>query len=64
MVAQVWLTIASVLATFNVHKSKDDTGSEEEMEAAYSAGAFSYPNFKCTISPRSNEAISLIQESN
>ncbi|KAF8657576.1 hypothetical protein AX14_007853 [Amanita brunnescens Koide BX004] len=62
MVAQIWLTIVSVLATFNVHKSKDDTGSEEEMEAAYSDGAFSYPRFKCTISPRSNEAIKLIQE--
>ena len=79
MIAQIWLTIASVLATFNVHKSKDDTGSEE-VEAAYSNGAsrclftfysfsttliamHSYPHFKCTISPRSNEAIELIQES-
>ena len=39
MVAQIWLTIASVLATFDIHKSKDDTGSEEEVEAAYSDGA-------------------------
>lgn len=39
MFTQVWLTIASVLATFNIHKSKDDTGSEEEVEAAYSDGA-------------------------
>lgn len=33
------MTIASVLATFNVHKSKDDTGSDDEVEAAYSDGA-------------------------
>ena len=39
MVTQVWLTIVFVLATFNIHKSKDDTGSEEEVEAAYSDGA-------------------------
>ena len=39
MVAQIWLTIASVLATFNIDKSKDDTGSEEEVEAAYSDAA-------------------------
>ncbi|KAF8741069.1 hypothetical protein AX14_005971 [Amanita brunnescens Koide BX004] len=59
----IWLTIASVLATFDIHKSKDDTGSEEEVEAAYSDGAASYPHFKCTLSPRSKEAIKLIQES-
>ena len=74
------MTIASVLATFNVHKSKDDTGSEEEVEAAYSDGAIRYlfiiisrqlltelnshPNFKCTLSTRSSEAIKVIQESN
>ena len=75
------MTIASVLATFNVHKSKDDTGSEEEVEAAYSsavtrclhtlysfptmliAALNSHPDFKCTLSLRSNEAIKLIQES-
>ena len=39
MVAQIWLTISSVLATFDVHKSKDDTGSEDEVEAAYSNSA-------------------------
>ena len=78
--AQIWLTIASVLATFNIHKSKDDTGSEEEVEAAYSDGASrclpifyffwtmliialnSHPDFKCTVRPRSDEAIKLIQE--
>ena len=78
-VVQVWLTIASVLAAFNIHKSEDDTGSEEEVEAAYSDGVTrclhtlyyfptmlialnSHPDFKCTLSPRSNEAIKLIQE--
>jgi len=60
----VWLTIASALATFNIHKSKDDTGSDEEVEAAYSDGAISHPHFQCALSPRSNEAIRLIQESN
>ena len=81
MVAQIWLTIASVLATFDVHKSKDDTGSEDEVEAAYSNSAIRYlltfcsfltmlialnshPHFECTLSPRSNGTISLIQESN
>ncbi|KAF8733247.1 hypothetical protein AX14_003985 [Amanita brunnescens Koide BX004] len=62
--SMIWLTIASVLATLDIHKSKDDTGSEEEVEAAYSHGTSSHPNFKCTLSPRSNEAIKLIQESN
>ena len=74
------MTIVSVLATFRIHKSKDDTGSEEEVEAAYTDGASrclpafhsfqtklialsSHPDFKCTLSPRSNEAIRLIQES-
>ena len=75
------MTTASVLATFNIHKSKDDTGGEEEVEAAYSNGVTrclhtfysfptmlitalnSHPDFKCTLSPRSNEAIRLIQES-
>jgi hypothetical protein len=36
------LTIVSALATFNIHKSKDDTGSDEEVEAAYSDGAIRY----------------------
>ncbi|KAM6501237.1 Cytochrome P450 [Amanita muscaria] len=61
--SMLWLTFASVLATFNIHKSEGDTGSEEEVEAAYSATAISHPDFKCTLTPRSQEAIRLIHES-
>ena len=33
--AQVWLTFASILATFNIRKAKDDSGKEIAISDEY-----------------------------
>lgn len=38
----VWLAIASVLATFNIAKAKDEAGKEIEIEVKYTDGAIRY----------------------
>ncbi|KDR69728.1 hypothetical protein GALMADRAFT_145141 [Galerina marginata CBS 339.88] len=60
----VWLTIASILATFNIEKVKDQFGNDIEIDEGYEErGLVSHKTpFKCSIKPRSATAIELITE--
>ncbi|KIL55978.1 hypothetical protein M378DRAFT_173116 [Amanita muscaria Koide BX008] len=59
----VWLMMSSVLATFDITKARDGSGNEIDIDAnAYSDGTTSHPlPFKSSITPRSSQAESLIQ---
>ncbi|KAJ7243050.1 cytochrome P450 [Mycena rebaudengoi] len=58
----VWITVASVLASFNISKSVDENGATIEPSGEYTSGLLCYPlPFKCTIVPRSEATKSLIQ---
>ncbi|VDB95386.1 unnamed protein product [Peniophora sp. CBMAI 1063] len=64
--AREWLfiTFASILATYNVSKAVDAKGKEIEPVDDYSATLFSYPApFQCRIEPRSEAARRLIETS-
>ncbi|TFY78585.1 hypothetical protein EWM64_g5427 [Hericium alpestre] len=59
--SSMWITIASILATFNISKAKDENGNEIEPVDSYTSGMVSYPiPFKCEIKPRSTVAEALI----
>ncbi|CAA7264563.1 unnamed protein product [Cyclocybe aegerita] len=59
----LWLMMASVLATFDIMKAKDDLGNEVEVNTEYTDGLISQKKpFKCLFVPRSNQAIHLIEE--
>ncbi|KAJ7224753.1 cytochrome P450 [Mycena rebaudengoi] len=61
--ATVWAAMVSVLATFRIAKAKDLNGNEIDIRPMYSDGAISHPEpFKCSISPRTEAAKKLIQE--
>ncbi|KAJ7761536.1 cytochrome P450 [Mycena maculata] len=58
----VWLTIVSVLSTFNIAKAKDAAGNEIDIDPVYSDGFVSHPHaFQCSIAPRSETAKSLVE---
>ncbi|KIJ97388.1 hypothetical protein K443DRAFT_681535 [Laccaria amethystina LaAM-08-1] len=57
----LWLVAASMLATFDITKGLDESGNEVEPRLEYATGIVMRPvPFKCTIKPRSKEAIDLI----
>jgi len=57
----VWLTIASVLATLNLHKLKDKQGNDISISEDYTSGFFRHPKpFQCSITPRTPYAEKLI----
>ncbi|KAF8997606.1 hypothetical protein BDQ17DRAFT_1177700, partial [Cyathus striatus] len=57
----VWLTIATVLAVFDIQKSKDTHGIKIPVSSEYTDSAISHPEpFKCSIIPRSEAATKLI----
>ncbi|KJA22841.1 hypothetical protein HYPSUDRAFT_66808 [Hypholoma sublateritium FD-334 SS-4] len=62
----MWLTIASILATFTFSKAKDQDGNEIEIKGDfYDSGIITHKNhFQCLILPRSETARRLIQEIN
>ncbi|KAJ7688262.1 cytochrome P450 [Mycena rosella] len=58
----LWITIASILATFNIEKAVDDAGHIIEPRHEYVSGLVSTPlPFQCTIIPRSEGAVALIR---
>ncbi|KIL66933.1 hypothetical protein M378DRAFT_355739 [Amanita muscaria Koide BX008] len=61
----IWLTIASVLATFNISKAKDADGNLVEIDAgtdAFTDSILSGPlPFECSITPRSSLAQTIIR---
>ncbi|KAG6901769.1 hypothetical protein C0995_008111 [Termitomyces sp. Mi166 len=59
--SQVWLVIATTLATFNIRKAKDERGNEITIDGGYTDGLVSHKHpFHCSITPRSEEARKLI----
>jgi len=61
--SSVWITIASVLATFDITKATDENGDIIEPTYEYLSAMVTQPlPFKCSITPRSVEAERLISE--
>ncbi|KIM34671.1 hypothetical protein M413DRAFT_80198 [Hebeloma cylindrosporum] len=63
---QLWLTYASLLATFNIEKAKDDSGRDIPISDEYQEfGFISHKTpFECWITPRSHGHRQLIEEVN
>ncbi|KAJ7483529.1 cytochrome P450 [Mycena latifolia] len=59
--ASLWITIASMLATLDIKKTRDATGKEVEPSYEYFPGLISPPlPFECSITPRSRQAADII----
>ncbi|KAF9559108.1 cytochrome P450 [Agrocybe pediades] len=62
--SSVWLLMASMLATLDISKARDDYGNVVEPDVVYENPIFRIPNpFKCDLRPRSQKSIALIQQS-
>jgi len=60
--SSVWITVASMLATFNIEKAVDEEGKIVEPSYEYFPGVISSPlPFRCSIAPRSRQAMDVIQ---
>ncbi|KAJ7125759.1 cytochrome P450 [Mycena crocata] len=60
--SSVWITVASILATFNITKAIGAEGKEIELSYEYVPGMVCVPApFKCSIKPRSQRAVQLVQ---
>lgn len=61
-ISSLWIAAASILSTFTLGKAVDDEGENIEPSPEYHSAlvCHSHP-FKCTIKPRSEEAVSLIR---
>ncbi|KAL4264719.1 cytochrome P450 family protein [Pleurotus pulmonarius] len=60
----LWISIASILAVFNISKAKDEQGRVIEPDLQWAPGfSRQMVPFKCSITPRSAEAIKLIGDS-
>ncbi|KAJ7835693.1 cytochrome P450 [Mycena leptocephala] len=60
--SSIWITVVSILATFDITKAVDEKGNVVELSYEYLSGVISTPvPFKCTITPRSQETVALIQ---
>ncbi|KAJ7871939.1 cytochrome P450 [Mycena leptocephala] len=60
--SSIWITVVSILATFDITKAVDENGNVIEPSYDYLSGLISTPlPFKCTITPRSQEAVALVQ---
>ncbi|KAG6846974.1 hypothetical protein H0H93_010785 [Arthromyces matolae] len=57
----IWITIASILATFDINKARDADGNIIEPLEKYSSAIVCIPApYKCDIKPRSKQAVALI----
>ncbi|KAJ7229361.1 cytochrome P450, partial [Mycena rebaudengoi] len=60
--SSMWITIASILSTFDITKAVGDDGNMIEPTYEFDTGIASLPSpFKCSITPRSKQATELIQ---
>ncbi|KAJ7167250.1 cytochrome P450 [Mycena crocata] len=56
-ISSLWISVASILAAFQITKARDEQGREMEPSYAFDSGFINSPlPFKCTIKPRSQEA--------
>ncbi|KZV72772.1 cytochrome P450 [Peniophora sp. CONT] len=57
----VWLTVASILATFEITPAKDEKGDDVPIVQTWSSGIVGYPGpFECTIKPRSGKVMEAV----
>ncbi|KAI3612779.1 cytochrome p450 [Moniliophthora roreri] len=62
--AGVWLSIARMVATMHIAKSKDDMGREITPEVAFESGFVRHPKqFTCSMKPRSEKIGRMIEQS-
>ncbi|EMD33937.1 hypothetical protein CERSUDRAFT_141279 [Gelatoporia subvermispora B] len=60
---ELWITIASILATMTISKAVDSTGVEITPENEDLPGLLSYPKpFRCSVRPRTDAHASLIRD--
>ncbi|KAJ7888842.1 cytochrome P450 [Mycena leptocephala] len=60
--SSVWIAVASILATFDITKAVGEDGKVIEPNHAYFPGLVTMPlPFKCSIKPRSQETVDIIQ---
>ncbi|KAJ6452154.1 cytochrome P450 [Mycena vulgaris] len=60
--SSLWIAIASILATMDIKKARDDHGNEIEPSYEYVTGMLQTPlHFECSITPRSRQAEEAIQ---
>ncbi|KAF7368570.1 Cytochrome P450 [Mycena venus] len=60
--SSMWITVASILATFDISKAVGEDGRVIEPSYEYLSGLISTPlPFKCSFTPRSQEAVALIK---
>ncbi|KAJ7894648.1 cytochrome P450 [Mycena olivaceomarginata] len=58
----LWITIASILSTFDIRKAVGKDGEVVEPTYEYFPGLVSSPlPFECSITPRSSQAVEVIQ---
>jgi cytochrome P450 len=58
-----WLSMAQILATFDILKEVDKQGREIEPNVGFTNGITSHPEpFKCRLVPRSQAAIDLLHQ--
>ncbi|KAF7372911.1 Cytochrome P450 [Mycena sanguinolenta] len=61
-VAALWIVVVSILSTFNIDKAIGEDDREIEPSHEYSPGVVPTPlPFKCSITPRSPQAVEMIQ---
>ncbi|KAJ3515017.1 hypothetical protein NLJ89_g2017 [Agrocybe chaxingu] len=62
--SQMWITIVSVLACYNIGKAKDEYGNDIEINDEYvDSGLIQFKRpFKCSITPRSSLSWKLIED--
>ncbi|KAG6889519.1 hypothetical protein C0995_000400 [Termitomyces sp. Mi166 len=62
--SSVWITMASIIATFDIEKARDTNGKVIEPSHEYRSAIVCKPlPFKCSITPRSKQAENLITAS-
>ncbi|KAJ6565505.1 cytochrome P450 [Mycena vulgaris] len=60
--SSIWITVASILAAFDISKAVDEDGRVIEPSHEYLSGIITTPlPFKCSFTPRSQETIALIE---
>ncbi|KAF8212748.1 cytochrome P450 [Mycena galopus ATCC 62051] len=60
--SSIWISVVSILATFDISKAVDERGIVIEPSYDYLSGLISTPvPFKCSITPRSQGEVALIQ---
>ncbi|KAL4261411.1 cytochrome P450 family protein [Pleurotus pulmonarius] len=60
-VASMWIAVATMFATVNVNKAKDEDGVEITPDLIFETGITSRPKtFSCSITPRSEKAIRIV----